>query len=183
MPFPIDSIKISPWQLECSFLSVLFDYIVISFINFLTTWSIFFFEKVIVTQLVKKFPTFYGTWRSITVFTGAFPWSLSWARWIQSSQSQLISLFSVNLPNSDIPCSKSHIHFPFHRSLQRIHLSLRPCLTFCKMLLFYGEKLLVPPSTQPLKLEKHPLLALCNCLFNIFTATLHIWRSSPPSAT
>jgi hypothetical protein len=26
-------------------------------------------------------------------------------------------------------------------------------------------------------------LAVCNCLFNIFTSTLHTWRPYPPSAT
>jgi hypothetical protein len=45
---------------------------------------------------------------------------------------------------------------------------------------FYGE-LLAPPSTP--KLEDHPLLAVCECLFSIFEATLHIMRPSPPSAT
>jgi len=40
-------------------------------------------KKVMVTQLVKKFPTFYGTWRYITMFTRAHHWSLSWAKWIQ----------------------------------------------------------------------------------------------------
>jgi hypothetical protein len=32
-------------------------------------------EKLTVTQLVKKFPTFYGTGRFITVFTRARHWS------------------------------------------------------------------------------------------------------------
>jgi hypothetical protein len=34
-----------------------------------------------------------------------------------------------------------------------------------------------------LKLEDHPLSALCDCLFDIFAATLHIYRPSLPSAT
>jgi hypothetical protein len=34
-------------------------------------------EKLIVTQLVKKFPAFYGTQKFITVFTTAHHWSLS----------------------------------------------------------------------------------------------------------
>jgi hypothetical protein len=33
------------------------------------------------------------------------------------------------------------------------------------------------------KLEDHPLSAVRDCLFNIFTASLHNWRVSPPSAT
>jgi hypothetical protein len=38
------------------------------------------------------------------------------------------------------------------------------------------------PRPTP-KLEDHPLSAVRDCLFNIFAATLHIWRPSPPSAT
>jgi hypothetical protein len=30
------------------------------------------FEKLTVAQLVKEFPTFYVTWRVITMFTGVF---------------------------------------------------------------------------------------------------------------
>jgi hypothetical protein len=52
---------------------------------------------------------------------------------------------------------------------------------FCNKLIFYGEELLAPRPTP--KLEDHPLSAVRDCLFNIFTATLHIWRPSPPSAT
>ena len=37
---------------------------------------------------------------------------------------------------------------------------------------FYIEELLAPCPTH--KLEHHPLLAVCCCLFSIFTATLHI---------
>jgi hypothetical protein len=34
-------------------------------------------EKLIITQLLRKYPAFYGTQRFITVFTGACHWSLS----------------------------------------------------------------------------------------------------------
>jgi hypothetical protein len=47
--------------------------------------------------------------------------------------------------------------------------------------MFYGEELLAPRPTP--KLEGHPLSAVRDCLFNIFAATLHTWRVSPPSAT
>jgi hypothetical protein len=43
-------------------------------------------------QPLKNFPAFYGTRRYITAFTRALHWSLSWARSIQSIQSQPISL-------------------------------------------------------------------------------------------
>jgi len=38
-----------------------------------------------VTQLVKKFPAFYGTRRFITVFTTALHWSLSWITWYDTA--------------------------------------------------------------------------------------------------
>jgi hypothetical protein len=53
----------------------------------LTPWSRVLLEKLILTQLVKKFPSNYGTWRFITVFTTACHWSLFWARWIQLTNS------------------------------------------------------------------------------------------------
>jgi hypothetical protein len=46
----------------------------------LPPWSRVLLEKLIVTQLVKKFPTFYGNRRFITVFTTARHLSLSCAR-------------------------------------------------------------------------------------------------------
>jgi len=49
-------------------------------------------EKLIVTQLVKKFPTFYGTRH----------WSLSWARWIQSTTSHNISLRYILILSSHL---------------------------------------------------------------------------------
>jgi len=45
---------------------------------------------------------------------------------------------------------------------------------------FYGEELLALRPTP--KLEDHSLSALCDCLFDTFSATLHVWRPSP-SAT
>jgi hypothetical protein len=55
----------------------------------------------------------------------------------------------------------------------------RICECFRNKLIFYGEELLAPRPTP--KLEDHPLSAVRDCLFNIFTASLHNWRASPPS--
>jgi hypothetical protein len=44
----------------------------------------------------------------------------------------------------------------------------------CNMVIFYVEELLAPHPTP--KLEGNPLSAVCDCLFNVFAATLHIWR-------
>jgi len=42
---------------------------------------------------------------------------------------------------------------------------------FRDMIRFYGEDLIA--SHLNLKLKEHPLSAVCDCLFNIFAATLH----------
>ena len=41
-------------------------------------------EKLTCSQIVKKFPAFYGTWNFITAFTSARQLSISWASLIQS---------------------------------------------------------------------------------------------------
>jgi hypothetical protein len=56
-----------------------------------------------------------------------------------------------------------------------------PLWHFVTCFFFYGGELLASRPTP--KLEGHPLSAVRDCLFNIFAATLHIWRPSPPSAT
>jgi len=53
--------------------------------------NIVLFEKLIVLQLLKKFPALYRTRTFITVFITVRHWSLSWARWIQSPPSDPIS--------------------------------------------------------------------------------------------
>jgi hypothetical protein len=47
-------------------------------VNLLTSWSRVLLEKVTGSQLVKKYPTLYGTRRFITAFTSAHHLSLSW---------------------------------------------------------------------------------------------------------
>jgi hypothetical protein len=57
-----------------------------------------------------------------------------------------------------------------------------PCVTFRNELLFcYSVELLDLRPTE--KLEEDPLSAVCNCLFNMFTATLHIWKLCSPTTT
>jgi hypothetical protein len=87
-------------QLICGFITKHWGYlfflaIVLTFCC-LSTWNVlfWFWVKIIVTQLVKKFSAFYGTWTFITVFTTARHWSLSWARCIQSTPSHPVSLTS-----------------------------------------------------------------------------------------
>ena len=60
---------------------ILIDY----FLTYLITLcSRVLLEKLIGSQLVKKFPAFYGTWKFISEFTSACHLPLSWTRSIQS---------------------------------------------------------------------------------------------------
>ena len=65
------------------------------YIYLFTTWSRVFLETLIGSQLAKKFPAFYGTWRYITAITRTRHLSLSWARSIQSVPSHRTSWRSI----------------------------------------------------------------------------------------
>ena len=69
----------------------------------LTPWRRILLEKLTGLQLVKKFPTFYGTWRFITTFTSARHLSLSWASSIQSIPRHTTSWRSILILSSHTP--------------------------------------------------------------------------------
>jgi hypothetical protein len=70
-----------------------------------------------------------------------------------------------------VPCAKSHVHIPSHRSfIQRMWPDLRLFMSFHNKPVSYGEGLLAPHPTP--KLRDHPLSSAHGCLFNIFSATL-----------
>jgi len=65
-------------------------------LTYLLTRCKILFEKVTVTQFVKKLPAlFHGNQMFITVFTKARHWNLSWANWIQFAKSISISRRSI----------------------------------------------------------------------------------------
>jgi membrane-bound metal-dependent hydrolase YbcI (DUF457 family) len=78
---------------------------------YLTPWSIVLLEKLTGLQLVKKFPTFYGTRRFITTFQSVCHLCLSWASSIQSIPpiytwlSQVVSFPQVSPPKHCIRLS------------------------------------------------------------------------------
>jgi len=85
-------------------------------------------EKLIVTQLLKKFPAFYGTPRFITLFTTARHWSLCWAIWIRSTTYHPISIHSnITFPSTPRSSELSptfvitdqHFERIYHRSHER----------------------------------------------------------------
>jgi hypothetical protein len=88
-------------------------------------------EKLVVIQLVKKFPTFNGTWRFITVFAKARHWSLSWGRCILSTTSH-------RFPNihSNVIFPSSHRSLPFRVSNQNFVCTSHLSCACCEKLMF-----------------------------------------------
>ena len=99
----------SPVIMKC----YLYSCTVCALLNLLTPRSRVLLEKLISSQLVKKFTAFYGMQRFIHAFTGARHLSLSWDRSIQSIpphptswESILISFhLCLRLPSGFFPSS------------------------------------------------------------------------------
>ena len=85
-------VYVNMWRFECEVEDVDADDTVCVLVGWkhqlltylLTPWSRVPLEKLTGFQLIKKFPAYYGTRRSIAAFTGACNLSLSWASSIQS---------------------------------------------------------------------------------------------------
>lgn len=73
-----------------------------------------FLEKLTVAQSCS---TFYGTRRSVTIFTRVRSRSLSWATWMQSSSSHPIFLRSILILSSRYRLLLTSSLFPSHTSL------------------------------------------------------------------
>jgi len=116
-------------------------------------------EKLIVTQLVKRFPAFYGTRRFITVFARARHWPLSCSRCIQSTPSHPVSQRSVLILSNFTPV--------FHclgRSIDSVQARW-PVAHFVTCYFFYGELLALRPAAR---LEDHIIIVCkgktCPCV-------------------
>ena len=81
----------------------------------------------------------------------------------------------INLPYTGAYHSTYQISCPIFRYLFRIKVSIQvqgKCSCFVTKPLFYGEEFSILRPTPMLDYDH--LSGVCNCLFNIFVATLHI---------
>ena len=99
----------------------------------LTPWCRVLLQKLTGLQLVKKFPTFYGTRRFITALTSARHLSLSWTSLIQSIPPHPTSWISLLILSS--------------------HLRLGPCVLFPSD---FPTKTLYMPLPSPYVLHARP---------------------------
>jgi hypothetical protein len=109
------------------------------------------------SQLVRKFPIFYGTRTFITLFPRAHHWSLSSAKWIQSTPSYYPFCF--------LSCSKM------------IQSDLRSCVIFCNKLVFMVKScspfLIQPPSWR----TNHYWLSMTAYSVYIYLSSI-AWRNT-----
>jgi hypothetical protein len=143
----------------------------------LTSWQLFTWSRNFLLlwymklhPLHPKFVLKHGTILKITFLTSCTPqlprYCLQWA-------------YPVEAPN--ILGAKSCTHFLVPGLFcHKIRPGPRLSFLFCNKLgvLWWW----VNPHPTP-KLEDHPLSVVRDCVFIIFTATLHIWRPSPPPTT
>jgi hypothetical protein len=73
-----------------------------------------FFEKLMIPEAVKKFPSFYGTRIFINMFTRVCRLSKSWARSIQSTPFQYFYIANFTVPRilqTELDSVTDFIHF------------------------------------------------------------------------
>ena len=129
----------------------------------LTPQSIVLLERLTSFQLFKKFPAFYGT--QVSLPHSQVPATCPYPEPARSSPHPHIPL--PEDPSNQLSCPLS-----IPQVLPNYQSRSEAKFTFRNKASFYSEQLSAPRPTP--KLEDHPLSAVCDCLFNMLAATLHI---------
>ena len=122
------------------------------------------------SQLVKKFPAFYETWRFITVFTSACYLSVSWARSIKSVPSHPTPWRSILILSSylrlGLPCVLFPSGFPNKTLYKCLFSSIRATCP--------AHHIHIDLITRKILGEKWRSLSssLCNFLHSLFPLSL-----------
>jgi hypothetical protein len=101
--------------------------------NWLPLYSGVLLEKLMVTQLVKKFPAFYGPRRFITMLTKVHHCSPTWARCTQSTTSRRVSLRSILILSSRQFLGLLRGLFPTNFPAKIFYVRLSPLAHACYM--------------------------------------------------
>jgi hypothetical protein len=123
-------------------------------------WSRVFLEKLTSSQLVKKFPTFYGTWRFITAFTCPCHLSLSWASLIQSMPPHPTAWRSILILSTYLHLGLPSGLFPSSFPTQTLYTPPVPIHVTCP-----AHLILLDLITQKILGEEHKSLSASLCSF------------------
>ena len=132
------------------------------------SWSRVILGKLIVTQLVNRFPTFYGTCRFIIIFTRAHHLSLSWAKSVWSVPSRPISIRFILI-------SSSHLHLGIQLVLFLQVLYEYPLCIFCPYMPHPSHSPWIAWSSTSHFVQHHVTSTLLNILLStLFLNTLSV---------
>jgi hypothetical protein len=131
-------------------------------------------EMFIITQLVKKLPVFYGTWKFITVFTKVHHWAFSWVRWIHFTSSHPIFKIQSNIIVAYVRLPSGHSVGTYHLyrrgrggTLQQRHLCLFLWTSACHC--DSGTSVTALPTTRG------QTLSLLRPLFLLQFSRFYVW--------
>jgi len=136
-------------------------------------------EKPTCSELVKKFPAFYGTWRFISTFTSARNLSLSWARSIQYMSPHPTSRRSILILSSHrclgIPSGLCPSGFPtktlYTPLISPIHATYRSCRPYSSRFYHPKDAPIIVNEIQHLRIA-HYRVQLCSVYVLVQISTI-----------